>query len=223
MKFNKIDLNDGDVILREEGFHLMRVHEDFALAILYDIPLYDDPEPETIVQSMDQAALRSEILAGRTFIIPGGLVGLMAAGVTRTYPVVQAAATAALAASKGEDRRPADRLTAAEIALREIVSAETAAMGPARCDRGQAAESGAAAGVRRQYDSRAAESVVVGGRSVIASRHVTVGGIADGPRSQGGAAPTPNMPTTLPSTRRPGGRDRRDAGQWRPLKGGRPG
>ena len=69
MKFNKIDLNDGDVILREEGFHLMRVHEDFALAILYDIPLHDDPEPETIVQSMDQAALRSEISAGRTFII----------------------------------------------------------------------------------------------------------------------------------------------------------
>ena len=222
MKFNKIDLNDGDVILREEGFHLMRVHEDFALAILYDIPLHDDPEPETIVQSMDQAALRSEISAGRTFTIPGGLVGLMAAGVTGTYRGVQAAATAALAASKDEDRRPADRLTAAEIALRKIVSAEIAAMGPARCDRVQAAESGAADGVRRQYDSRAAESVVVGGRSVIASRHVTVGGTADGPGTQGGAGPTPNMPTAHPSTRRPGGRDRRDAGQWRPLKGGRP-
>ncbi len=49
-----------------------------------------------------------------------------------------------------------------------------------------------------------------------------IGG-GQGSGSFDGAGSTPTLPTTHGTTRRRDGRDRRDAGVWRPLRGGRPG
>ncbi len=229
MKSKKIELEDGAVIHREDGFHLMRVREGLGApvlpVVLYGIPLHDGYDVELIVQSIDPASLSSEIFEGRATIIPRGVAALILARATKPVAGVRKTDLATDTTSVVGPFHENVRRSAAEIELQRIVSAEAMAAESIRRHGIEASEASAADGVGRACVLRPDERLAMGDRATRPPRRAlgsaVMSGVGVGGGTTGGAGPTPTLARARFATQRRVGRDRRDAGGWHPVpKGG---
>lgn len=224
MKRSKIELKDGAVIHREDGFHLMRVHEGFGAlvlpVVLYSIQLHDDSDPELIIQSIDPASLSSEIFEGRATIIRRDVATLILARATEPVAGVRRTDLATDPTSVVGPFHENERRTAAEVELQRIVSAEATAAKSVRQRRRQTLAI-AIDGVRRTCARRPDELLAIGDRATCpppcAPGSAMMSGGGNGSGTVGGAGPTPTLPPTRLATQRRARRDRRNAGGWHPV------